>query len=272
MTKKIFDFQSYRAYLAQLIAGKPGGGRGFKAQMAVTMKCQRSFVTKALAKDSSVDLSMEQAIKLNPLLGHSEEEAEYFLLLVQYARAGNEELRGWILKKMKEFLNRRLKMNEELQSRSILSPEDHMRYYSSWYYSAIRVAIGVPALQTKEALAKRLNLPMDSVASALDFLVSRGLIEQRGSHYVQKLQHQMHLASDHHLIAKHHTNWRLRALTELDHEAARNLHYSFTVTLSQHDALRIRSFLVETIKEIQTRAAPSKEETLYALCLDYFEI
>jgi uncharacterized protein (TIGR02147 family) len=273
MVKRVFEFHSYRTYLSQYIAGKPGRGRGFKAQMAEAMNCQRSFVSKVLTKGSSVDLSLEQAIKLNALLGHTDEEAEYFLLLVQYSRAGNEELRDYVRKKMKEILNRRLQVSRELQSRNVLSAEDHIRYYGAWYHSAIRVAVGIPHLQTKEALAKRLKLPLENVARALEFLVSRGLIAQQGDRFFQKTdQQQIHLGSDHDLVTKHHANWRMRGLLAMDQEASRNLHYSFLVTLSEHDALKIRSFLVETLQEIQKRAAPSKEETLYSICLDYFEL
>lgn len=272
MKKNLFDFQDYKAYLRKLEQARPGKGRGFRAKMAEAMNCQRSFVTKILASGSNADLSLEQADKLNALLGHTKDEGSFFLLLVQYSRAGTESLRAHFRDQMKEILNRRLQASREMQSKNVLSPEDHMRYYSAWYYGAIRVAVSIPQLQTKETLCKRLGLPLATVASALEFLVSRGLVAQNGDHYTHSSQSQVLLSADHPMVSKHHSNWRSRALASLDREGSQDLHYSYVVTLSEHDALRIRSFLVETIQDVLKRAAPSKEETMYSLCLDYFEI
>jgi hypothetical protein len=64
----------------------------------------------------------------------------------------------------------------------------------------------------------------------------------------------------------------MRGLLAMEQEASKNLHYSFIVAISEHDALRIRSFLVETLQDIQKRALTSKSETLYSIALDYFEL
>lgn len=238
--------------------------------MAEVMRCQRGFVTKVLS--GRADLSLEQTERLNTILGHSSEEAIYFLLLVQYARAGSSGLREHVRNQMKEILNRRLKAEKEMESRNILSPEDHMQYYSAWYYAAIRVAVSIPELQTKEALVRRLNLPLATVVSALDFLVSRGLVERKGDRFLHRKQQQILLSSDHPMVKKHHVNWRVRALSALDREGSKDLHYSYVVTISENDSLQLRSFLVESIQEFLRRAAPSKEEAIYSFCLDFFEL
>lgn len=272
MAKQIFDYQDYKAYLRELIRTQPGKGRGFRARMAEVMNCQRSFITKVLARESATDLSPEQGERLCSLLGLTSQEKHFFLLLIQFARAGTEGLREHVRDQMKEILNRRLQAEKDRQSRTVLSPEDHMRYYSAWYYAAIRVAVSIPSLQTKEALCKRFQLPIATISSALEFLVSRGLIEQKGDRFMHCAQQQILLSSDHAMVTRHHANWRTRTLAALDREGSKDLHYSYVVTLSQEDALKIRSFLVETIKEVLNRAAPSKEETIYSFCLDYFEL
>ena len=267
---KVFDFQDYKAYLHAAIEAQPQK-RGFRSRMAELMKCQPSFITRVLGEGSSVDFSLEQAESVNDLLGHSLDEASYFLLLVQYARAGTSGLRNHVREQMKQILNRRLKFSKEMESRSVLSAEDHMKYFSAWYYSAFRVAVSIPQLQTVEALSKRFSLPISVVTEVLDFLRTRGFVEQKGNRFSTGSQHHIGLDSEHPMVNRHHVNWRARAMTSLDTRAATDLHYSYVVTLSEVDALKIRSFLVDTIKELMDRAAPSKEEVLYAVCLDFFE-
>lgn len=272
MRKIIFDHTDYKLYLATFIKSQVGHGRGWRARMAEAMDCQKGFITKVLAPDSPTHLSLEQAAKLNSLLNHSEDEANFFYLLVQFARAGNKILRDHFRGQMKQTLNRRLAIRKDLESQNILSVEDHMRYYSFWYYAAIRMCVSVPGLQTIEALRKKLNLPAAKVTSALDFLTSRGLVEKKGDRFVHSQRQQIMLAADHPMVVRNHGNWRLQALKSLESEAASDLHYTYVVSLSESDALKIRSFLVETIKEMQARAAPSAEESVYAFCLDYFEV
>ncbi len=272
MNKSIFDFQAYRSYLTSFIKSQPGGGRGFRARMAEAIGCQKGFISKVLDSESGSEFSLEQGDRLNALLHHTEEESNYFLLMIQLARAGTPSLREHFRNQMKVVINRRLELRKDLRSRTVLSPEDQMRYYSHWYYAALGVAVSIPTLQTKEALAKALEIPLDVTTSALEFLVSRGFILQQGDHFRHPDQQQVHLPSSHALIGRHHTNWRLQALKSLDKERPQDLHYSYVVTMSQQDALQIRSYLVEAIKEVLARAAPSKEETLYSFCMDYFEV
>lgn len=272
MEKSVFDFQDYKQYLQSLIGSQGEQGRGYRSRMAQVMNCQRGFVTKVLSASSSAHLSLEQAERLSGLLGHSSEEAHFFILLILYTRAGTPKLRQYFRGQMQEVLNRRLAVRKEMQSRSVLSPEDHIRYYSAWYYAAIRVAVTVPSLRTREALAGRLGLPVATISSALDFLVSRGILGKKGDSFFARDSQRIHLATDHPSVSRFHANWRIRALSALDCERPKDLHYSHVVPISEDDALRIRSFLVEMIKEFSKLAAPSPEQTLYSFCLDYFEL
>lgn len=272
MDISVFDFTDYKAYIHKRTQKMGGLARGFQSRMAEVIGCQKSFVTKVLAKESKADFSLEQAEKLNPLLEHTQEEADFFLLLVQLGRAGTAGLREHVRNQMKYALNRRLQVKDKTQSKNVLSPEDHMQYYSAWYYGAIRVAVSVPQLQTPEALAKRFQLPLATVKGALQFLLSRGLVEKKGDHYAHASQSQLQVSSEHHMVNRHHANWRMRALSSLDKESSTDLHYSYVVTLSESDALRIRSILVKTLEDVMRRATPSKEESIYSFCLDYFEL
>lgn len=269
MEKLVFDFTSYKAYLDGVLKGKPAGGRGFRAQMAEAIGCQRAFVSQVLQGDAHFNL--EHGDKLNQFLQHTKEEAHFFLVLIQYARAGTESLRQYFREQMNIVLDHRLQLKSRIRSEDALTHEQKARYYSSWHYGAARVALTIPSLRTKEVLAKKLQLTIPQLQPILDFLLLTGLIEQKGNEFHPTTRH-MHLGNDSALVSKHHTNWRIRSIQSFDTEGAKDLHYSSTVSLSQEDALKIKAILVNNVEEVQKRIRDSKEETLFSFCLDFYEI
>ena len=90
--KTIFEFDDYKAYLKHFSARRPKGGRGFRAEIARCASCQTAYVSQVL--NSNANFSLEQAQALNKLLLHNKEEGQYFLLLVQFHRAGSRDLRS----------------------------------------------------------------------------------------------------------------------------------------------------------------------------------
>lgn len=86
----------------------------------------------------------------------------------------------------------------------------------------------------------------------------------------------IHLGNDSSLISKHHTNWRIQAIRSLDREDRtqqnEDLHYSSVVSLSAADVLKIKAMLVETIESFNATVAPSKEELVQCLALDFFKV
>src|SRR5690606_9162791 len=135
--------------------------------------------------------------------------------------------------------------------------------------------ISVPGLQTLEALEAFLKLPRERRVEILAFLRDTGLApEDRGRYQVGL--HRLHLGRDSGLIRQHHTNWRIEALKSLDRgkgaQSDQDLHYSAVVSLSEADALRLREHWVRAIEEFNARIAPSKDETVRALVIDFFSL
>ncbi|MFH7483927.1 hypothetical protein, partial [Salmonella sp. 2019-SM259] len=78
--KSVFEFVDYKSYLTQRF----GGARrrtGARSQAAKAIGCHSTFLSHVL--QGKADLSLEQAEKLNDFLGHSEQEAHFFFLLLQ---------------------------------------------------------------------------------------------------------------------------------------------------------------------------------------------
>ena len=266
MNKSIFEFQDYKAYLLNKI-GKTGTRTGMRSGLASAVVCNTAYISQVL--NGSSEFSLEQAEKANHYLGHTEEESHFFLLLVQYARAGTTALRKYFESQIKLIVEQRVNIQKRLGVKKNLSESDQATYYSAWHIAAIHVALSIPQLNRAEFIATYFDLPLKKVKRALEFLVSVGLAEEHsGTFSIGKTY--IHLNKDSENILRHHTNWRLRAIETFDRDKVQDLHYASVVTLSKKDAFKIQDLIIENIQKMNTMIADSKEEEVYCFTSDFF--
>jgi len=266
--KSVFESKDYKRYLLAVL----GAGRkrsGLRAKLAEHLGCQTAHVSQVL--NGHTHFSNEQAFRINSFLGHDREEAHFFFLLVNKDRAGTEDLREYYQNQLTDILRRRSIIKNRVETNREVPPELQSRYYSAWYYLAIHIALSVPELQTKDALAQYFHLPLYVVADTLEFLVSTGLAEFRDGHYLVGPPH-THLGHDSENINKHHLNWRLQAMDALTRVTPQDLHYSVVFSLSREDAEKIKERIIGVIKDNLKDVAPSKEEVVYCTAFDFFEL
>ena len=156
MNKDIFDYRDYKVYLQAWIARAPGKGWGLQTQMAIKMGCQTGYVSQVL--NGNANFSLEHAETLNQYIGHNEEEGRFFILLVEWARAGTVDLRKRFQNEIERILQQRLVLKDRVDIKKSLEPVDQATYYSAWYYAAIHVAVSVPELRTRESLMQYFGL------------------------------------------------------------------------------------------------------------------
>jgi hypothetical protein len=194
------------------------------------------------------------------------------MLMLEFARAGTNELKHYFKAQMDVIQTKRMEVTERLQVKNALTVEDQMLYYSTWHYSALHVLLSIPALQTKQALAQALKLSSAKVSEYLEFLCRTGLALEEGGHYRIGTT-RIHVPSNSPMFSKHHTNWRVKAIQALeDFQPKENLHFSGAITLSKADAEKIRKVLLDAIERTEAIYRPSKEEVAYAIILDFFPI
>lgn len=225
-----------------------------------------------LAAGSDQDRTSEQGDAANGFLGHAENESEYFLLLIQLARAGTESFREFTRKRMRKLKTQRLRVAERLGIPQKLALEQQTRYYGSWKYAAIHMATTIPGEATADAIARRLGLPVAEGHRALRFLVACGLVARRGDSTYAATTQRIHLGEDSELIASYHQSWRMQAMRAIERADRRDLHYSSAVTLAPRDAQRIRALLVDALEKSKTTVQTSPAEALYALSLDWYAL
>jgi hypothetical protein len=109
------------------------------------------------------------------------------------------------------------------------------------------------------------------VKEVLGFLVEQDLAEKAGQEFRIKKE-TLHLGKDSPFIAKHHANWRWKALQVLEEREDSDLHYSGVIACSGEDIEKIgekwRKCLAETIELV--KASPAEE--LFVLNLDVFSL
>lgn len=262
----IFEFRDYKAYLLAVLERSP---RGTRKAMANAAQCQTAYISHVL--NGQAHLSLEQAEALSRFVGHGRKEARFFLLLVEFTRAGTASLRKLLSEQLDDMRGANLSIKERVGVKETLSREDQATYYSAWYYAAIHVLTTLPHARTKEAIARFLDLPLQKVAEIADFLLSVGLVES-GENGFRIGKSQIHLEKDSPLISKHHANWRIQALRSLDHARAEDLHFSSVFTISKTDREKIRTILVQSLESSVNLIKTSKEERICAMTLDFFDL
>ncbi len=268
--KTLFDYDDYKKYLLNLIAQMAGQGRGYRSKIALAAGCRVAFVSQVLGGD--LNFSLEQAEGINSLLNHSSDESDFFLLLVQFGRAGTQVLRNRLNSQITAIREKRLNLKERVDIKTTLDPISQATYYSSWHYAAVHILITIAQYQTKEAIAAYFKVSKKRIAEIIEFLDSVGLIQIDGPQ-VKSGVARIFLGSDSPMIAKHHTNWRMRAIDSLDQEPTSAVHLSTLLSVSKKDVLRMKEQIIKSIEETRGIARESvPEEELFCFNVDFFRV
>ena len=266
----VYRLRDYKAYLNKRLDELDEGGRGSRARMSRAIACQTAYTAQVLR--GVAHFNLEQGEAINDFLGHTEEQGHFFLLLIQFARAGMPKLKSRFQKQIESIVEGRQLLKNRLGVKEHLAEHDQLIYYSSWFYGALHALVSIPTYQTPERIAERLQIGIKQAAEALEFLLKSGLIERTQKGTLQIGKGQIHLGADSPLIAKHHINWRLQAIRAVERNPKAGLHYSSVVSISRKDEEHIRDTLTNFLQTIKPIIRESKEEEACSLSIDFFRI
>jgi uncharacterized protein (TIGR02147 family) len=266
--KNIYDFKGYKEYLVQCFGGE-GKRTGLRSQAAKVIGCHPTFLSHVL--QGKVDLSLEQAERLNDFLNHSEEEAHFFLVLIQKDRAGTQPLKKYFQTQLDSITSKRLILSNRISKSSAITKEQEAKFYSSWMYGAVHVLLSIPELQTKENIGRYLRISNKKVSEILEFLLTLGLAKTEGGRYTIGANN-IHLSGNSENISRHHSNWRMKAINSFEDILPDDIHYSAAVTLSKKDVKVIMDRILSSMKDNLDIISNSKEEEAYVYCFDFFKL
>jgi uncharacterized protein (TIGR02147 family) len=237
--------------------------------MAEAMHCNTAYVAQVL--NGSAHFSLEQGEGLISLLGLHDREADYFLLLIQHARAGTSGLRRRLETQIEELRGEQLSLKERFRATHDLGEKEVLEFFSRWYIAAVHLGATIPRLKTRAALSKALIVDLALVEEALDFLLSHELIKEKDGR-LEPGPTRIFIGQDSPILKMHHANWRAKAIQNLDRADARDLHFTSVYSLSAPDAAAIREKLVREIEGVRAVVRDSPEEQLHTLTMDFFRL
>lgn len=265
----IFKYLNYREYLRDRIESLPSKGRGELLRIAKTAGVHSSILSQVF--QGSRELTSEQAVAIAGHFELNETETQYFLLLAQWERAGTEKLKGVLKREIDRIRAEQTQVALRIPQSQSLSQEQKAIFYSSWYYSAVRVLSSIVEWKNVEAMRKRLNLTREQFTAIERFLVEHGLCkEQQGA--LSPGPQSTHIDGTSPLVARHHANWRIKAMERhptIAHD--RELAFTSPMSLSRADAIKMRALALDFISDACKVADPSPPESSYCLNLDWFE-
>lgn len=270
MNASIYEYLDYKAYIIDLINNAPDGSRGKRKLLAEFIGCQVSYITGVLKDEAH--FSSEQAEAACRFFGLSKNETEYLILLVQLSRSGTHKLKDFYKELIKQKQNEYSKLKSRLQISKKLKTKQETQYYQSWVYSAVYTLVSIPHLNTRDAIAKKLNEPIEKINKVLNFLVDAELLIKENQAYIYNEKKNLHLDKGSPLIVNHHTNWRLRTIKEFDQQASDSLHYSSALTLSKKDYIKVKEIFTKSLSSAVDVIKDSKEEELAVLCMDFYKL
>lgn len=265
----VFEFKDYKKYTTRKIDSEFKDVRGVKLQLATHIGCQPSYVSQVL--NGNPHFTLEQTYALSDFFGHNKLEANYFFLLVQYARSGTQGLQTFFLDQIKEQQTVKFNLKQRFVETEEVPQEAHHKYYSAWYYAAIHVILSIPEFSNLNKISERLHLPLKLVVEVVDFLEMNGLIKTVDGKF-ELTKNRIHLDRDSTFIQRHHVNWRSQSLQSAEKNNIDDLHYSNVVTLSKADYPKVKDIFIKAIEQARAIIKPSKEEDICALTIDVFKL
>ena len=215
-------------------------------------------------------LSLELALSLSEYLQMSDEESDYFLLLVEFNRASSFKLKKRFEKQVRAIQALSLKLERQVKNNAEMSDQVRTVFYSSWIYSGTRMLVDIDGMSDVDALSRRLNLPKNQILKVVEFLLQNNLLKLQGD----KLRlgpSRTHVGSSNLYVNRHHQNWRLQAFNKMVQSGDENFFYTGPMALSAEVADWIRQELPAMIEKFNAKIIPSKSETVRCLNIDWFE-
>lgn len=247
----------------------PKGGRGEFRKIAAHLGVHSTLVSHIFRGAS--ELTLEQAVSLAKYLGLNDFECEYFLNLVQKSRAGTTALQALIERRLEQQRVQASQVSKRISPQRVLDEKDKAMFYSDWFYSAIRLISSIHGYQDPDSIAAHLHLNNSTVNRAIEFLIETGLCKMVNG----KLQHTVqttHVPAESPLAARHHKNWRLKAMERYPYMGTSELAFTMPVTLSVGDAVRVRKMILDFIQNVDRIFDKSPPEKLSCLNIDWIDV
>lgn len=265
--ESIFNYENYRKYLRDWIQKQPKRGRGILTAWSQLLRIETSVMSQILS--GKRELTPDQTFELQTFMGLGELESDYLNILVQIERASTQKLKLHLKKKKEKLRQESLQLSKRLKKELVLSEEQKSIFYSSWLYSAVRLATSLKDPQSIDSLCKRFQMEREKLLEILNFLMAAGLVIEEMGQYKMGPQ-RTHLEKSSPFITKHHANWRLKALQRSENLSDEEIMFTGPLSISKKDFNLIREEIVQLISKVSTTVKDTEAEDLAVFEVDLF--
>lgn len=264
----IFTYNDYKKYFNAWVEQQPKAGYGEYRRVAQALNLSTTMISQVFKAEKH--LSMEMAADLCDYLNLNDDETDYFLLLVEYQKAGSFKLRTKLERQLKKAQEKAAKLENKVKKDIELSEQDKTIYYSSWVFQAVRLLTDIDGASDVENIAARLNLPKNLIQKVIQFLLETNLCKKEKG--LLKMGPAItHINAKSPMVSRHHLNWRLRGHQQMTFNDEKNFFATVPMVLSEELADKFRQELPQFIQNIAAEIGPSKSEVVRCLNIDYFE-
>ena len=274
--KSVFEFDDYQLFLRTWIKNQAHNGRGEINRLAGYLNVNSTLISQVLSQRK--EFSFDQAFKVTQFLGLDESETDFFLALLQKARAGTHSYKTYLEKKKTSLRKSSTNLKTRITKDRELTDFEKATYYSSYLYSAIRlycdlVSLGKTNIQGKTLteISDYFGIKRDLALQHLQFLITCGLIKKVEDQY-QSTNEMIFIGRDSALITRHHVNWRLQSLKRIESISEDELCFTFPLSISKKDFLVVREELVKVLQRIQTISKSSASEEVVFINIDCLRV
>lgn len=268
MISSVFEFIDYRVFLRSWVEAKGSHRRGEWSRIAKRLGVTSTMISQVMREERN--LSPELANELCDYMGLGDDESNFFLLLVEHARAGSHNLRRRLKRRIEENQKSASTLKKRLKVAETMATEAKTTFYSDWLYSAVRNFAAVDKMHTVETLADRFQVSREKMRSILDFLIENELCSSQSGFFSVGPQ-KTHVGADSPLVISHHRNWRLRSMEQMRERRETDLFYTGPMSLSNELAVEVRCRIPTLLEQLYRDIGPSKSETVRCLNIDWFE-
>lgn len=266
----LFNFKDIKSYLRHYITQLPKKGRGEVNRIADYLSVSSTLISHILSGDKT--FTAEQAQSLISYLGLINIEADYFIFMVQFERAGSQELKKYWKTKLDTLKEKSLKLSNRLQLDRQLTDEKRAIFYSTPLYMMIRLYTSVSDHgKTLTEIAQRFEISMIRCSEMMSFLVQSGLCNEKEGKYFMGLQ-KIHLEKSSPHLLRFQTDWRMKAIRQGEELTDSELMFTAPVSLSKKDFNTLREETIIFIKKFLEAVHASPAEEIACLNLDLFWI
>jgi uncharacterized protein (TIGR02147 family) len=269
----IFLFSDYKKYVFARLDEMPKRGKGQLRRMAQCLRVHSSFMSQVFR--GAAQLSVEQAYQLGfEHFGLSEIELQYFVSLVSLARASQPAYRKYLGNLLRDQRDRAIHDTGGSTSRQDeISEKDQLIFFSSWQFSAVYAALGLPERASLDLLSKGVKLSPVEVRKIVDHLIMIGLAVEDGDGGFKYGRRRLHIPASSPLSPRHHINWRIKAIEHASlNSRGESFQFTFPMAIGSKDFDKFKMAVSELIGNLEQTLEATQADKLVCLNIDLFPI